>query len=250
MLHSPIKIIVTGASGRMGQALVQAIAARSDMVLAGVIEKDTPIAQMEALFAQAQAVIDFTSPSATVQYATLAAKHKLVHVIGTTGFSSADEAAIQQAAQHTAIIKSGNFSIGVNVLAAVTEQVARTLNPQYDIEIVEMHHKNKVDAPSGTALLLGHAAATGRSVNLQEHAIYERFGHTRARAEGTIGFATLRGGSVIGDHTVMFAGPQERIELTHKAEARSIFADGALHAAAWGVDKAAGLYSMRDVLGL
>lgn len=250
MTQTPIKLIITGASGRMGLALQQAIAARADLQLAGMIEQNTPAGEIEALFKTAQAVVDFSTPEASVNFARLAAQYGAVHVIGTTGFSEAQEAEIAKAAEKTAIIKSGNFSIGVNVLAAVTERVAHTLNQSYDIEIVEMHHNRKVDAPSGTALLLGNAAAKGRGVNLKDKAVYERFGHTGARTEGDIGFATLRGGSVVGDHTVMFAGPSERIELTHKAESRAIFADGALAAAKWGVGKPAGLYSMRDVLGI
>jgi 4-hydroxy-tetrahydrodipicolinate reductase len=173
-----------------------------------------------------------------------------VHVIGTTGLSADDDAKIEDAAKKAVIVKSGNMSLGVNLLAALTKRVAATLDDAFDIEIVEMHHNKKVDAPSGTALLLGQAAAQGRGINLAQHSERGRDGHTGARTPGDIGFASLRGGTVVGEHTVMFAGPAERIELTHKAEDRMIFARGGLHAALWARGQKPGLYSMMDVLGL
>jgi len=189
-------------------------------------------------------------PQATLELVKLAAKAGIVHVIGTTGLSVEDEAAIREAAKKAVIVKSGNMSLGVNLLAALVKRVAKTLDEDFDIEIVEMHHNKKIDAPSGTALLLGRAAAEGRGISLDQRSVRSRDGHTGARHAGDIGFATLRGGTVVGDHSVMFAGPAERIELSHKAEDRMIFARGAVKAAMWARDKKPGLYSMADVLGL
>lgn len=198
----------------------------------------------------ADVVVDFSSPAASVRLAQHLAGSGIAHVIGTTGFSSGDLAAIAAAAERAAIVRSGNMSLGVNLLAVLTRKVAAVLDTNFDIEIVEMHHARKVDAPSGTALLLGEAAAAGRGIALEDHAVRVRDGHTGSRRAGDIGFATLRGGSVVGEHVVIFAGPAERIELAHKAEDRSIFANGALAAARWAAGKPAGLYSMVDVLGL
>src|SRR4051812_30164340 len=161
---------------------------------------------------KADGIIDFTIPAATIALAAAVAKHKKVHVIGTTGLSAEDEEAIKAAARSAVIVKSGNMSLGVNLLAALTKRVAKTLDKSFDIEILEMHHNQKIDAPSGTALLLGRAAADGRGIDLDRHSVRERNGHTGARKAGDIGFATLRGGSVVGEHTVMFSGPSERIE--------------------------------------
>jgi 4-hydroxy-tetrahydrodipicolinate reductase len=265
-----MKIGVVGCAGRMGQMLVREIAATPGCTLAGGTErvggpalgKDigvlagldplgvTAIDDAAALFAEADAVIDFTSPAATERHAALAAQSETVLVIGTTGLNPSQQASILQAASHTPIIQSPNMSVGVNLLLALVEQVARTLGEEYDIDVLEMHHRHKVDAPSGTALGLGRAAAAGRGVVLEDVWQKVRDGHTGARPAGEIGFATLRGGDVIGDHTVMFAGDGERIELTHKASGRQIYAKGAVRAALWGRDKSPGLYSMRDVLGL
>ena len=173
-----------------------------------------------------------------------------MHVIGTTGFTAEDGAKIEAAARHAPIVKSGNMSLGVNLLAALVEEAARALGEDFDIEIMEMHHKHKVDAPSGTALLLGQAAAEGRKIALRENSIRSRDGHTGERPSGAIGFAALRGGSVVGDHTVIFAGAGERLELTHRAQDRQIFARGAIAAALWAQGREPGLFSMRDVLGL
>jgi 4-hydroxy-tetrahydrodipicolinate reductase len=267
---SDMRLIVAGAGGRMGRTVIQAIAAGRGMALAGAVDaagtaaigRDSGelaglarngiavAAEIAPLLDAADALIDFTVPKATVGFAALIARKGLVHVIGTTGFGPADEAAIATAAKRAVVVKSGNMSLGVNLLAALVERVARALDDDFDIEIVEMHHNRKVDAPSGTALMLGRAAATGRNLDLAQASVMSREGHTGARRAGAIGFAALRGGTVVGDHTVIFAGPSERIELVHKAEDRMIFARGALKAALWGRGRAPGLYSMADVLGL
>jgi 4-hydroxy-tetrahydrodipicolinate reductase len=208
------------------------------------------VADPRPLLRAADALIDFTVPASTVALAKLAAEAKVAHVIGTTGFSAADERTIAAAARRIAIVKSGNMSLGVNLLAALTRRAAAALDPDFDVEVLEMHHNKKVDAPSGTALMLGAAAAAGRKVDLGKRSVRGRDGHTGARRAGDIGFATLRGGSVVGDHSVIFAGPHERLELVHRAEDRAIFARGALAAARWAKRRKPGLYSMADVLGL
>lgn len=265
-----MKIGVVGCGGRMGQMLVREILSTPGCELAGGTERDggplvgrdvAEIAGLEpagvlatddpvALFAAADAVIDFTSPAATERHAALAAQSRTVLVIGTTGLSPAQQANVAAAATHTAIIQSPNMSVGVNLLLGLVERVAATLGPDYDIDILEMHHRRKVDAPSGTALGLGRAAAAGRGVALEDVWCKVRDGHPGARPVGEIGFATLRGGDVIGDHTVCFAGDGERVELTHKASGRQIYAKGAVRAALWAGGRVPGLYSMRDVLGI
>jgi 4-hydroxy-tetrahydrodipicolinate reductase len=265
-----MRLVVAGAGGRMGRTLVKAIADSKDFALAGALEDSrSPLIGWDSgtlaglpendiklagdagpLLAKADGIIDFTAPVATVAFAALAAKAGKVHIIGTTGLSPADEAKINEAAKKAVIVKSGNMSLGVNLLAALTKRVAKTLDGSFDIEILEMHHNQKVDAPSGTALLLGRAAAEGRGVELDKQSVKSREGHTGARKPGDIGFASLRGGSVVGEHSVIFAGPAERLELEHKAEDRIIFARGALHAARWAQTQKPGLYSMMDVLGL
>jgi len=267
---SEMRLIVAGAGGRMGRTLVKAIAETQGLALAGAVEgPGSPLlgkdagelagigangikvtADAAALIGGADGIVDFTIPAATLALAALAAKAGKVHVIGTTGCSAADDAKIAEAAKTAMVVKSGNMSLGVNLLAALTKRVAKTLDAACDIEVLEMHHNQKIDAPSGTALLLGQAAADGRGVELKTHEVMSRVGHTGARKAGDIGFATLRGGSVVGEHTVMFAGPAERIELTHRAADRMIFARGALHAALWAAKQKPGLYSMMDVLGL
>ncbi|HYC17962.1 MAG TPA: 4-hydroxy-tetrahydrodipicolinate reductase [Pseudolabrys sp.] len=265
-----MRLVVAGAGGRMGRTLVKAIADSKEFALAGALEDArSPLIGWDSgtlaglsengiklvgdaapLLAKADGIVDFTAPVATVAFAALAAKAGKVHILGTTGLSAADDAKIKDAAKSAVIVKSGNMSLGVNLLAALTKRVAKTLNSAFDIEILEMHHNQKVDAPSGTALLLGRAAAEGRGLDLEKHSARSRDGHTGARKAGDIGFATLRGGTVVGEHTVIFAGPAERLELTHKAEDRMIFARGALHAALWARNQKPGLYSMMDVLGL
>lgn len=266
---SALKIVVAGASGRMGRALVKAISETSDLVVSGAFEskgnaavgqdagtlagvKPLGIAVTDdplPLIAQAEALLDFTVPKASVALAALSAQARIVHVIGTTGLSDEDNAAIRAAARHAVIVKSGNMSVGVNLLAALVKKAAAAL-PDFDVEILEMHHAKKVDAPSGTALMLGDAAAQGRNVSLADHAVRGRDGITGARKAGTIGFASLRGGTVVGEHQVIFAGAGERLVLSHTAEDRAILANGALKAVRWGQGKKPGLYAMADVLGL
>jgi 4-hydroxy-tetrahydrodipicolinate reductase len=268
--NSDMRVVIAGAGGRMGRTLIHAVAATKGLTLAGavdaagsaVIGRDSGelsglgqngikvVSDVAPLLKDADGLIEFTIPAATLGFAELTAAAGLVHVIGTTGHSAEEEAIIAKAASGATIVISGNMSLGVNLLAALTKRVAKTLNDDYDIEIFEMHHNNKIDAPSGTALMLGRAAAAGRGIDLEQHAQRGRDGLTGARAKGDIGFASLRGGTVVGDHSVIFAGPAERIELTHRAEDRMIFARGALHAARWARGKKPGLYSMADVLGL
>lgn len=263
-------IVITGVSGRMGQMLLRAVAESDAARLVGAIERpghpwigqdvgsatggaplgifvtDDPL---EA-FAKAQAVIDFTSPAATVEFAALAAQARAVHVIGTTGLTAEDLTRIDAAALHAVIVRAGNMSLGVNLLVGLTRKVAAALGEEFDIEIIESHHRHKVDAPSGTALMLGQAAAEGRGVDLTTASDRGRDGITGARDTGHIGFAAIRGGDIVGEHDVLFAGPGERVILRHVATDRQIFARGALRAALWGQDKAPGHYSMADVLGL
>jgi 4-hydroxy-tetrahydrodipicolinate reductase len=263
-------IVVAGAAGRMGQMLVRAIQSSPGVVLVGALEPpDSPhigedsgilsgagangiriSADPLAVIVKADGIIDFTRPAASIVMAALAAQARIVHVIGTTGLSAEDLVHLDAAARHAVIVRSGNMSLGVNLLAALVKRVAQSLGPSFDIEIVEMHHKMKIDAPSGTALLLGEAAAAGRGVDLAGQALRGRDGETGVRPQGAIGFAALRGGTVVGEHTVIFAGPGERIELSHRAEDRAIFATGALQAALWGRGRKPGHYSMADVLGL
>ena len=265
-----MRLAIAGAAGRMGRVLTRIVNETpgaevaggiepkgsphvgADMgVLAGVGPFDVTITDDPlSLFTRIDGIIDFTVPQATLALAELSAQARIVHVIGTTGIGEDGEAKIRAAARHARIIKSGNMSLGVNLLAVMVKKVAAALGEDFDIEVLEMHHKHKIDAPSGTALLLGQAAAEGRGIDLRSRSVRSRDGHTGARPVGDIGFATLRGGSVVGEHTVMFAGPAERIELTHKAESRDIFARGAVRAALWGMDRKPGLYSMTDVLGL
>ncbi len=265
-----MRLVVVGAAGRMGQMLIKMIAESDEAVLSGAIERPSSAALGRdagetvglgrlgvtiaddplAAILKADGVIDFTTPAATIEIAALAAQARIVHVIGTTGMTANDIVKIEAAARHAIIVRSGNMSLGVNLLAGLVQKVARTLGTDWDVEILEMHHRMKVDAPSGTALLLGEAAAKGRDIALADHSVRVRDGHTGPRKAGDIGFATLRGGSVVGDHSVIFAGPGERIELTHRAEDRGIFARGALRAALWARGRKPGLYSMFDVLGL
>ena len=265
-----VAVVVTGASGRMGRMLVGAIQASDRLRLhaclerpghpwigqdvgvamgggpVGVVVSDDPL---EA-FAQAQAVIDFTAPAATVEFAALAAQARVVHVIGTTGLEEAHLARLAAAAHHAVIVRAGNMSMGVNLLTRLTEKVARALDEDWDIEIVEAHHGQKVDAPSGTALMLGQAAAVGRGSDLAALRVPPRDGITGARQRGTIGFSAIRGGDVVGEHDVIFAAAGERIVLRHIATDRAIFARGAMRAAVWGQSQKPGQYDMMDVLGL
>lgn len=268
---SEMGLVVVGAAGRMGQVLLRTVHAMEGVRVVGAIERagsphlgkdagelagigiinveisDDPL----AAFAKADGVLDFTVPAATVEFAGYAAQARIAHIIGTTGCLPEHDARIAAAARHATIVKSGNMSLGVNLLAVLVEKAAQALGPDdFDIEILEMHHRHKVDAPSGTALLLGEAAAEGRKIALADHSVRVRDGHTGVREAGTIGFATLRGGSVVGDHSVILAGTGERITMSHQAEDRTIFARGAVKAALWAHGRKPGLYSMRDVLGL
>ena len=265
-----MRLIVVGAGGRMGRELIRAVAETEGAVLVGAIEAagsahvGTDAGELAGIgrlgvevtddalpvFARADGVLDFTVPSATVAFAELAAQARIVHVIGTTGLSDDDLASIDAAGRHAVVVREGNMSLGVNLLAALTRKVAAALDADFDIEILEMHHRHKVDAPSGTALMLGEAAADGRGIDLGQHAVKSREGHTGPRKRGDIGFATLRGGSVVGEHTVMFAAAGERVELTHRADNRGIFARGAVKAALWGRGRKPGVYGMADVLGI
>src|SRR5271157_2240901 len=265
-----LRIIVAGAAGRMGRMVVRAIHETSELALAGALEReDSPwlghdpgplagcpasglaiVADPLPLMLDADAIIDFSSPAATIELAALAAQARIADVIGTTGLSEDDLDKIDAAARHAPIVRSGNMSLGVNLLAALTRRAASALGPDFDIEIVEMHHRMKVDAPSGTALLFGQAAAEARGVSLKDQSARGRDGLTGARRKGDIGFASLRGGTVVGDHSVIFAGEGERVVLSHHAEDRALFARGALQAAVWANGRKPGLYSMADVLGL
>ena len=269
MTHLP-GIVVTGASGRMGQMLIRTIAESKRARLVGAIERpghdwvgqglgttmalpdlDVTVTDdpLEA-FASAQAVIDFTAPEATLEFAGIAAQARLVHVIGTTGMTDAQIKALEPAARHSVIVRAGNMSLGVNLLTQLTKKVAAALDDDYDIEIIEAHHHHKVDAPSGTALMLGEAAAEGRGVALADVSDRGRDGITGARKKGDIGFTAIRGGDIVGEHDVLFAALGERITLRHVATDRAVFARGALKAALWGQDKGPGSYDMVDVLGL
>jgi 4-hydroxy-tetrahydrodipicolinate reductase len=267
---SNMRLVIAGAGGRMGRTLIQAVAATKGVTLAGAVEPPGSAvigrdagelaglgpngikvtSDVAPLLRDADGLIEFTIPAASVALAELAASAGVVHVMGTTGHSAQEEAIVAKAASRAPIVKSGNMSLGVNLLAALVKRVAQTLGEDFDIEILEMHHNKKIDAPSGTALMFGRAAAEGRAINLAERAARGRDGMTGARRAGDIGFASLRGGTVVGDHSVIFAGPAERIELTHRAEDRMIFARGAMRAALWARGQAPGLYSMADVLGV
>ncbi len=263
-------IVITGASGRMGQMLVKTVLASGKARLVGCVERagnpwvgqdvgqamggaplgvtvtDDPL---EA-FARAQAVIDFTAPAATAEFAALAAQARAVHVIGTTGLEADHHARIDAAARHAVVVQAGNMGLGINLLVGLTRKVAQALDADWDVEVIEAHHRMKVDAPSGTALMLGQAAAEGRGVSLEAARVSGRDGITGARERGTIGFSAIRGGDIVGEHDVLFAGEGERIILRHIATDRGIFARGALRAALWGQGQKPGRYDMMDVLGL
>lgn len=267
---SDMRLAVMGASGRMGRELIRCVHAIDGCVVAGAVARPGSLALGEDagmlaglgrinvpitddpldIVAKVDGILDFTVPKASMEYAGLAANARIVHVIGTTGMAEPEEAAVKAAARHATIVKAGNMSLGVNLLVAVTRKVAEALDADFDIEVLEMHHKHKIDAPSGTALMLGQAAADGRKVDLRTASVRARDGHTGPRRKGDIGFASLRGGNVVGEHTVVFAGENERIEITHRATDRGIFARGAVKAALWARGKGPGLFSMADVLGL
>ena len=263
-------IVIAGASGRMGQMLIKTVMQSDKVKLVGALDRsghdwigqdvgvamggaalgvvvtDDPLEPM----AQAQAVIDFTAPEATLALAKIAAQARAAHIIGTTGMADNQIAQLEPASRHCAIVRAGNMSLGVNLLVQITKQVAAALDEDFDIEVIEAHHHHKVDAPSGTALMLGEAAAEGRGVSLPDVRDAGRDGITGARKRGDIGFSAIRGGDIVGEHDVLFAGPGERIVLRHMATDRALFAKGALKAALWAMDRAPGQYDMLDVLGL
>jgi 4-hydroxy-tetrahydrodipicolinate reductase len=264
-----MKIGILGCAGRMGRALIQQVLDTPGAALGGGMEPSGPAVGQDIatlvgaapvgiavvddaarLFETCDGVIDFTVAAAAARHADLAGRTRKALVLGTTGLGDAARAALATAAKTAPVVHAPNMSVGVNVLFALTEKLAATLGPDYDIEILEMHHRHKVDAPSGTALGLGEAAARGRKVALAGVQRWSREGQVGARPAGQIGFATLRGGDVVGDHTVIFAADGERIELGHKASSRTVFARGAVRAALWTHGRPPGLYSMRDVLGL
>jgi 4-hydroxy-tetrahydrodipicolinate reductase len=269
-MDATVGIAVLGASGRMGRMLVRAVEENPGTRLIGATERPghpwvgadlgtarggpalgvTVVDDPLEVFVHAHAALDFTSPDATMHHAELAAQARLTHVIGTTGLERSHVERLAAAARHAVIVRAGNMSVGVNLLTVLVRRVAEVLGPDYDIEIVEMHHRAKVDAPSGTALMLGEAAAAGRRVNLADVAARGRDGITGPRPEGAIGFASLRGGDVVGEHEIVFAGPGERVALRHVATDRMLFARGAVRAALWGQGREPGLFDMIDVLGL
>ncbi len=265
-----LKLAVLGATGRMGRTLIQRIAGAPDLELTAALEApkherlgadagleagagalNVPVsADLGAGLAVADGLIDFTTPGATRMALEATRAAGCFHIIGTTGFGRGDDAAVADAAKTIPIVKAGNFSLGVALLCTLVEQAAAALGPDFDIEIVDMHHRHKVDAPSGTALMLGEAAASGRGQPLDTLREPAREGPANARTPGGIGFAALRGGGVVGEHSVVLAGLSERLELTHRAEDRALFADGALRAARFAADADPGLYGMQEVLGL
>ncbi|WP_333708679.1 4-hydroxy-tetrahydrodipicolinate reductase [Tepidimonas ignava] len=266
---TPYPIAIAGASGRMGRMLIEAVLAADDCTLSAALDRpDSPAlgqdaaafagrasgvtigADVEAALRASRFLIDFTRPEGTLAHLQACVRHGVAMVIGTTGFDDAQKAAIEAAAQHIPIVLAPNMSVGVNVTLKLLELAAQALRDGYDIEIVEAHHRHKVDAPSGTALKMGEVIAAAQGRRLQDCAVYERVGHTGERPAGAIGFATVRGGDVVGDHTVMFLGSGERIEITHKSSSRATYAQGSLRAVRFLATRRAGLYDMFDVLGL
>ncbi len=267
---SDMKIAVMGCAGRMGRELIRAVSHQDGCSISGGTEPEgsphlggdigelagigtlsQPVtSDAAATIAAADAILDFTRPGPSVEFARLAADHAKIHILGTTGFSNDDESAIAEASQRATIIKAGNMSLGVNLIVEMTRRIAAALDEDFDIEVLEMHHKHKVDAPSGTALMLGQAAADGRGIDLDARSVRSRDGHTGERGRGDIGFATMRGGNVVGEHSVVFAGEGERVIVSHIATDRGIFARGAVKAALWGRGRGPGLFAMKDVLGL
>lgn len=265
----PLKIAIAGASGRMGQMLVDVISQADDMILAGALDqagaaslgldagaflgKPAGIlitADAATALADADFLIDFTRPEGTLALLPYCAQHGIKLIIGTTGFDAAGRAAIAAAAEQTAIVFAPNMSVGVNVTMKLLELAAKSFSEGYDIEIVEAHHRHKVDAPSGTALMMGEVIAAAQGRKLDDVAVYARHGVTGPREASSIGFATIRGGDIVGDHTVLFAGAGERIEISHKSSSRVTYAHGSLRAARFLADKPHGLFDMQDVLGL
>ncbi len=269
VMANPLKVVIAGCSGRMGHVLLECVFADAELVLHGALDRaDNPQLGRDAgeqlgkvsgvkvtdniddALKNADVLVDFTRPEASMLYLAACQKHQVKMIIGTTGFSAEEKQVIEAAAKNVAIVFAPNMSVGVTLLINLVQSAAKVLNEGYDIEIVEAHHRHKVDAPSGTALRLGEAAASALGRDLAECAVYGREGVTGERDPSTIGFATVRGGDVVGDHTVLFAGIGERVELTHKASSRATFALGALRAAKFLADKNSGLFDMQDVLNL
>lgn len=247
MSESPrLRVAVAGASGRMGQMLIEAVNAAPDCTLAAQLDIGSDV---RAALQGAQVLIDFTRPEGTMAHLQACRELGVGLVIGTTGFDDAQKATIADHAQHIGIVMSANFSVGVNVMLTLLRQAARALSDGYDIEIVEAHHRHKVDAPSGTALEMGKVIAQAQGRDLKDCAVFSREGHTGERRPGSIGFATVRGGGIVGDHTAMFCGDVDRIEITHKSASRGIYAQGALRAARFVAQQRAGLFGMAHVLG-
>ena len=268
-MTAPLRIAVAGASGRMGRMLIEAVLGAPDAELAGALEiagspalgQDAGAAlgratgvvitdDLAAGLSRAQVLIDFTRPAGTLMHLEACRQAGVAMVIGTTGFTEPQKAEIAQAAQHIAVMRAPNFSVGVNVMLKLLEHAARALNLGYDIEVIEAHHRHKVDAPSGTALQMGEVLASALGRDLKACAVYAREGHTGERDPSTIGFSTIRGGDIVGDHTVLFAGIGERIEITHKSSSRVTYAQGAVRAARFVAGRSSGLFDMNDVLGL
>ncbi len=265
---NPLNIAIAGASGRMGRMLIEAVQQAEDMQLAGALDIPGPFVGIDATafagkpcgvtieadlatgLATAQVLIDFTRPEGTLQHLAYCAEHGVKLIIGTTGFDEAGKAAIAAAAEKTAIVFAPNMSVGVNVTMKLLEMAAKSFSEGYDIEIIEAHHRHKVDAPSGTALKMGEVVAEALGRDLKEVGVFAREGVTGPRDPSSIGFATIRGGDIVGDHTVLFAGIGERIEITHKSSSRVTYAHGSLRAARFLADKTVGLFDMQDVLGL
>lgn len=269
MTDTALPIAIAGATGRMGQMLIAAVRAAPDCRLSGALDRaDSPAlgqdagastgqpmgvaitADLTAGLAGARVLIDFTRPEATMRHLAACRAQGVALVIGTTGFSEAQKADIAAAARHIPIVMSPNMSVGVNVTFKLLEMAAKALSTGYDIEIIEAHHRHKVDAPSGTALKMGEVIAAALGRNLQECAVFERHGHTGERQPQQIGFATIRGGDIVGDHTALFAGEGERIEISHKSSSRAGYAQGSLHAVRFLAGRSSGLFDMFDVLGL
>ncbi|MDI1308285.1 MAG: 4-hydroxy-tetrahydrodipicolinate reductase [Methylotenera sp.] len=268
-MSNPLKVVIAGCSGRMGHALLECVIADADLELYGALDRtgnpqlgrDAGDQQgkvsgvkvtdnIDEALKGADVLVDFTRPEASLMYLAACQKHNVKMIIGTTGFTAEQKLLITDASKNIAIVFAPNTSVGVSLLINLVQSAAKVLNEGFDIEIIEAHHRFKVDAPSGTALRLGEAAASALGRNLEDCAVYGREGVTGERDPSTIGFATVRGGDVVGDHTVLFAGLGERVELTHKASSRATFASGALRAAKFLISKQAGLFDMQDVLGL
>ncbi len=266
---APIRVVVAGASGRMGRMLIEAVRASSDCQLTGALDQSgsPAIGQDATAFAGqscgvlvtadlraglegAQVLIDFTRPEGTLAHLAMCHELGVKAVVGTTGFTPEQKAKLGALAQHMAIVHAPNMSVGVNVLLGLVERAAQQLGSSYDLEVIEAHHKHKVDAPSGTALALGEALARGRGIELAGHGVFTRHGHTGERVAGSIGFSTIRGGDVVGEHTVMYIGTGERIEISHKSTSRAYYAEGSLRAVRYVVGQTCGLFGMADVLGL